>query len=428
MPMQLLSTIIKSSLFKAAGIYGVLNVIRQLIPFLLLPVITHYLTPTDYGTLAMFNVVISFVYIFVSLNLDGAIGREYFDREKINFPNYVANCLGTGTVCLILFIPIIYVFGPMSESVTGIPHELLWVVLVVAYCRYIMQVLLVIWQSSMRAVSYSAMQIAQIVAEVSFTVFFVVVLKMGLQGRVDAVLITGVTFAVVAFVFLLKGGWLKAGFNPAYLRMAFSFGIPLIPHVLGGIAISMTDRALLMNMVGPEQTGLYFIGFQIGNAINMAVWAFNQAWNPWLFEQLKKDDEAIKLKIVKFSYLYCLGIIFMALAVWAVSPILFKYFIGPNFAGGLEVVVWIALGSAFLGMYYTVGCYITYTRKTHILSWITFLVGIINLFVSYFLIKSNGYVGAAQGTMIAYFISFVLTWALAIKVYPMPWLFGLTKR
>lgn len=417
-----LKSIFQSSLFKAAGIYGGLNTIRQLIPFLILPLITRYLTPADYGTLAMFTILISFLYIFISLNLDSAVGREYFERDKIDLPNYVTSCLGAGTAAAILLIPVIYVFGPMSVPYTGVPYDLLWVILAVGFCRFIVQTLLIIWQSAMRALPYSMMQITQVSVEVGFTILFVMFFKMGLQGRVDAILYSAAIFAVIAFIFLLREGWLKIGFNPAYLKMALSFGIPMIPHVLGGIAISMTDRALLINMAGAEQTGLYFIGFQIGSIISMGVWAFNQAWSPWLFERLKNGDEAMKRQIVKFTYLYGATIMAVALVLSLLAPVIFRYFIGPDFAEGAKVVIWIAVGSAFLGMYYSVGCYITYTRKTHILSWITLLVGVINLFVSYFLIKQNGYIGAAQGTMIAYAISFILTWILAARVYPMPWL------
>ena len=412
---------LRSSLFKTAGIYGGLNIIRQLIPFLLLPIMTRYLTPSDYGTLAMFNMLISFLYIFISLNLDGAIGREFYEKEDIDFPQYVANALGIGVLTSLLFVPIIYLYGPMLTPFTGVPHDLLWIVLAVGFCRYIIQILLIIWQSGMRAMSYSSLQIAQIIVEVALTVILVVFLKMGLQGRVDSVLYASGAFCIIAFAFLYREGWLRFQFNPTYIKMALSFGIPLIPHVIGGIAISMTDRALLINMTDATQTGLYFIGFQIGNVLNMAVWAFNQAWNPWLFERLKGDEASTKNMIVKFSYLYCCFLVLCALIISWMAPFIFRYFIGPDFAGGVEVVFWIAMGSAFLGMYYIVGCYITYTRKTHILSWITLVVGIVNLGASYILIKHNGYVGAAQGTMISYILSFVLTWILAAKVYPMPW-------
>lgn len=53
--------LIHSSLFRSAGIYTITQMINSAIPFLLMPVLTRYLTPTDYGIVAMFGVLLSFV-------------------------------------------------------------------------------------------------------------------------------------------------------------------------------------------------------------------------------------------------------------------------------------------------------------------------------------------------------------------------------
>lgn len=413
---------IKSPLFQAVGTYGALTAFRQLLPLLLLPIMTHYLAPADYGTLAMFNVLISLMYILIGLNFDTAIAREYFERDKIDFPNYIANCLGCACVCALLFLPIIIFVGPSLENITGVPYPLLFPVLIIALCRFISQIIMIIWQSAMRALPYSIMQALQILVEAGLTILFIAFFKMGLQGRVDAVLITSIIFAFIGFVYLLRGGWFKWGLSREHIKAALLFGLPLMPHTVGAIVISMTDRALLMNMVGAEDTGLYFIGFQIGNALNMVVWAFNQAWNPWLFKELKKDDPFVNNKIIKSTYLYVAAILALAALVTCIAPIFFKYFLNIRYAGGIPVVGWIAFGSAFLGMYYVVSGYIIYQRKTHILSWITVFVGIVNVLITYVLIKKFGYIGAAQGSMIAHIMTFFMAWILAIKIHPMPWL------
>ena len=81
------------SLFRSAGVYGTSNVIERAIPFLLMPVMTRFLSPSDYGVVAMFAVLVSLASPLVGLNLPGAIHRKYFDRENIDFAAYVSNCL-----------------------------------------------------------------------------------------------------------------------------------------------------------------------------------------------------------------------------------------------------------------------------------------------------------------------------------------------
>lgn len=92
-----------------------------------------------------------------------------------------------------------------------------------------------------------------------------------------------------------------------------------------------------------------------------------------------------------------------------------------NFKGAGIYVLWIALGYAFNGMYKMVVNYIFYVKKTYILAWITFITATINVILSYYLIKLNGALGSAQGTMLAFFFSYIFTWILSSRVYKMPW-------
>lgn len=52
-------------LFGNAAIYLGANILNAGIPFLLLPILTHVLTPADYGIVAMFSVVVSILGAFI---------------------------------------------------------------------------------------------------------------------------------------------------------------------------------------------------------------------------------------------------------------------------------------------------------------------------------------------------------------------------
>jgi len=54
-----LSYIFNHKLFKNSLVYTGTNVINKAIPFFLLPIMTRYLTPTDYGIVATFNVLLA---------------------------------------------------------------------------------------------------------------------------------------------------------------------------------------------------------------------------------------------------------------------------------------------------------------------------------------------------------------------------------
>jgi len=220
-----------------------------------------------------------------------------------------------------------------------------------------------------------------------------------------------------------KREYIKFSFNKKYIKDALFFGIPLIPHALGGWIITGIDRIFINSMVGVAATGIYTVGYQVGMIIGLLAHSFNLAWAPFLYEKLKENNYSTKIKIVKFTYLYNIGIIFLALALSFIAPYFLKYFVSENFYFSYKYVIWIALANAFSGMYLMVVNYIFYVKKTYVLAWITFFSAFINIILNYFFIKANGAIGAAQATTLTALLQFALTWILSVRCFKMPWLY-----
>ena len=85
-----MSKIFQSTLFKTARVYIVSNIVNQSIPFLLIPLLTRYLTPIEYGMVATYQVLVGFVTPITGLSVHGAITRIYYDRTK-ELSKYVGN-------------------------------------------------------------------------------------------------------------------------------------------------------------------------------------------------------------------------------------------------------------------------------------------------------------------------------------------------
>ena len=66
-------------LFKSLGIYGLGDAATSLLNFLLLPVYTRYLTPAEYGVIALLVVLEAVVKILFRWGVDSAFMRLYYD-------------------------------------------------------------------------------------------------------------------------------------------------------------------------------------------------------------------------------------------------------------------------------------------------------------------------------------------------------------
>ncbi|XQY91542.1 lipopolysaccharide biosynthesis protein [Metabacillus sp. HB246100] len=415
-----------SILFKSSAVYTITNIINAAIPFLMMPILTRELSPIDYGIVSMFQVLIGIVAPFTGLSVNGAINRKYYDRDKIDFPKYVANSLILLISSTLMVAIIFALFSNAIADVSAFPEGWLWAVLVVSFSQFLITIVLVHWQVQVKPLFFGIFQISNTLLNVGLSIWFVVGLGFNWQGRIQGQVITTVVFAIIGFYILNKDGWIKWGLNKDYIKNGLHFGIPLIPHTLGAFIITMSDRLFLTNMVGVAETGLYTVGYQFGNMIGLVQDAFNKAWVPWLFGKLKSENENSKRQIVKITYIYFIAILALALLLSAIAPWFLSFFVGEEFKESGKYVLWVAVGYAFNGMYKLVANYIFYVEKTKYLAWLTFLTALLNIVFTYLLIKLNGPIGAAQATALAFFISFILTWILSSKLYKMPWL-GLNK-
>ena len=115
-------------------------------------------------------------------------------------------------------------------------------------------------------------------------------------------------------------------------------------------------------------------------------------------------------------------ILVLAALLSLIAPWIVHTFLDKSYTETIPFIPWIAFSFAFSGMYFMVVNYIFYMKKTAVLAYVTFAVGLMHVGLSYLLIQHNGAIGAAQATSISTFIGFILVWILSDKVYKMPWL------
>jgi O-antigen/teichoic acid export membrane protein len=417
----MLNRILSSSLFRASGIYTISSFFNAAIPLLLLPILTNRLTPEDYGIIAMFQLIVSVIYPIIGLNLESSISRKYYEKDNSDFHSYVGTCIILVALNLLISTLILLPFVETISNITHVPEIWIKYSIIVSICQFLTTVLLTTYQIRIKPLNYGVYQIIQSLVNISLTVFFVVFLSHTWKGRLNAQLYTGIFFALTSVILLIYTKQISINVKIKDITHALKFGVPLIPHVLGGLLFTAIDRFCLTSIVGLEQTGNYSVAYQLGAVINLITISFNNAYTPWLYGELNKNCTEIKKKIVKFTYLYFVIISFLAILVITFFPIIVNIFVGKKFSSINSYSTFIVLGFVFQGMYYMVTNYIGYANKTYLLAIITISLGILKLPITYFLIKLLGSIGASVSYCITFFLFFIATWILSAKVYKMPW-------
>jgi O-antigen/teichoic acid export membrane protein len=402
-----------------AAIYTLANVANSAIPFLLLPLLTRVLTPAEFGAVAIFTTLVTAFAGVAGLSVHGAVNVRYFQPHD-DHPRYVGTGLAIVGAATSATLALVLLSAPWSTGWTGVSSGWLTLAVIAAAAQALINVRLVMWQVRGEALRYGAFQVLQTVFNLSLSLMLVLVAGMGWQGRTAGVACALLLFAAIGVMSLHRSRLVEWRFDKACARDALRFGVPLVPHVIGTLFIAASDRLMVASLLGIHDAGIYAAGLQIGLVIGMLSDAVVKALGPWVYARLAGTDEAVKRRIVRLTYFYFAGIAAVALAFGAAAPHLLLL-VGESFRSSSAVVLYIALGGAFSGMYLMVVTYIFFVKRNELLSMASLGVGAMNLVVSYFLIGRNGAVGAAQAYALSQALLFLIVWTIAAKVHPMPW-------
>lgn len=409
------------TLLRNASVYTGANILNAGIPFLLLPVLTRVLSPTDYGTIAMFGIVVTIMGAFTGLSVHGAVGVRYFQLDRQRMPPYVGVCLVILAASSAVVLCVVAIGRPWLETITHVPGDWLLVAVLVSSAQFVINIRLSLWQVQHKAVCYGVFQISQSLLNAGLSLFLILSLGMAWEGRALGQSAAMIAFMLIALFLLLRRAEASWPTNKSDARDALKFGVPLIPHVIGGLLIATTDRFMITNMLDVAQAGIYMVALQMGMVLGLLTDSFNRAYAPYLMGELVKEDRTRDRKIVRGTYFYFMVVTVGALLLGATAPRLLSVLVGEQFRAAAGAVLYVAMGYAFGGMYYMVANYIFLMSKTGYLAVVTFASGVFNVIATYFLIKLNGVLGAAQAFMVSQAMIFLCTWWLAHYFRPMPW-------
>ncbi|HEX6915096.1 MAG TPA: oligosaccharide flippase family protein [Chitinophagaceae bacterium] len=419
-PFNYLKTVWQSSLFKASGIYTVASFTNAAIPFLLLPVLTRYLSHADFGIVAMFITYTGFLMPFVGVNMEAAIARKYYS-DKSEIPVYLGTCILTSLVSFAIVLSTVYVLKGMLSTYTGLPSDWILYGVVLAFFQFMVLVVSTLFQVKVKPFHYGVFQVSQSAINFGLSLVFIIYLGMNWEGRLDAQLSSSVLFGLIAIIILVYKRELRWRFNPRFARHAVKFGAALIPHALGALVLMYTMRFFILHFAGMDKLGLFSVAAQVSSILGFFTLSFNNAFVPWLYRKLNENNELTKKKVVKLTYTYFAAISISGVVFYFLTPLIFRFLINKSFWSAAEYVPLVITGYVFQGMYFMVTNYITYVEKTWYQAIVTMVVGLCNIPTCYFLTKAYGLQGAAGSFAIAFFLLFVFTWAVSSRLYKMPW-------
>lgn len=415
----------KNSFFSGLVVYLISNIINASIPFALLPFLTRYMSPREYGQVAMFQVLLGILGALVGLNIVGAANRKYYDDDMTLLENryFIASCLQIIVLSGACVFGLVFLMRTYLSDMLGLEKSWILLAVMLSVMLCIVQLRLGQWHVRNKSVLYGFLQVFQGAIIVFFAILFVVFYEFGVFGRIAGQVVGVCVGALFSLYFLKKDGLLSFFiWSPRCLKEALSFGVPLIPHMAGNFLLMSVDRLVVNIEIGLADAGIYAVSAQVVTIMSIIFDALNKAYVPWLFERLKLGRMQDKQLIVKCTYAWFGFIALVVVMVYLYGPWLITIVAGEQYSSAGDFIGWLALGQGFMGMYLMVTNYIFYSRKTGMLSLVTMSSGLVNILLLFLFIRIFGLKGAAIAFGVAMGFRFLCTWFVAQRRYPMPWL------
>jgi O-antigen/teichoic acid export membrane protein len=410
---------------KNSIIYLGSSILNKMIPFLLLPVMTKYLTPKEYGILSIYLIIISVYNAFIGMNMHTNVSKNYFKISKEQLSLYIGNIFYILSITFVFYSLVNFVVSIYFDTVFSIPSQWLLIIPFISVMMMVNEINTTILRNEQRAYMFGVFEVSNTISKMGFTVLFLLVFSMSWYSQVIGTLIGALLFSIVGIVYMRKRNYISMKFDKEKIKSILNISIPLIPHVLGGVVIAMSDRLFIEKMVSIEAVGIYSVGYMFGMIVMLFTDAFIKAWSPWFYRSLMEPTDSKKERIVKYTYIYIVGIFTLAIFISIIGEFILPYFVDEKFFGASEFILWISIGYAIQGVYKIFFPYLVHISRTSFLAVSTVMAAFFNLLFNYLFIKQFGTIGAAYATALSFAVSALLVFWYQQKHYNMPWVLKL---
>ena len=207
---------LKSNLIKNTGFYMLANVINAAVPFFMLPILTRYLTASDYGIVSILQVIQSFMVVFIGLNMHGAVSVNFFRIKKEVFKKFTGNVFIILLCSFTLVLIISVVMQSIISDLFNVPGKWIVIVAITAFFQYLITLKLVLWQVKKKPIPYGITQISLMILNIGFSLILVVALGMGWEGRIIGLSSATILFGIASLIILKKRGYLHIKYDKIY--------------------------------------------------------------------------------------------------------------------------------------------------------------------------------------------------------------------
>ena len=386
----------KKQLMKNTIIIAIGKLSTQIISYLLLPLYTSQLDPSEYGNYDFICTLSIFLCPIITLLMEESMFRYLIDADsKVQRKKII-----TQTIIYTFFGTVLFTIIAALIMGFGTDYTPMYITAIITFV--ISNILIGLSNALSRGLGkiklYSVSNFILGISTIILNIVFILSLNAGAEGLLWANTIAN-AFTAIVILGILKLPKYIGKINKPLMKDMIKYSIPLVPNSISWSIIDMSDRIILTQMVSSAANGIYAMANKFPNIINVLYGYFYTAWKESAAKIVKEDNKnqyynSIYHDAKRFLYAVTICLI-------AVMPFAFPIFINEayNEAYVYIPIVMIATYYSNLSSFYG-GIFSAY-KDTKIMGTTTIIAAVINLVIDLLLVNTLKIYAACFSTLIA---------------------------
>jgi len=434
---------------KLAGqtaIYGLGTIVPRLLNYLLLtPFYTYIFAQGNYGIVTELYAYVAFLVVILTYGMETTYFRFAEKEENQNqvFSTAFISLLFTTSIFIILTL---FFLHPIANSIhyENNSEYIIWMILIVGLDA-ISAVPFAKLRQQNKALTFVIIKLINVVINIGLNLFFLKYCPKILSDNPDSIVqyiysenigvgyafISNLVASIISFLFLIPIIFSsKLCFNFPLLKKMLHYTYPLLIVGVAGIMNEHADKILLKHfLIIPDgvvnskdyimsQIGVYGAVYKLAVLMTIFIQMFRYAAEPFFFAQAKEKNSN-KTYADLLTYFTIFGLLIF-LSVTLYMDVV-KYFIGPEYRVGLDIVPIILLANLFLGIYYNLSVWYKLKNLTKYGAIIAILGAIITVGLNVIFIPIYGYIASAWATLICYVAMVVVSYLWGQRYMKIPY-------
>lgn len=410
----------EKQVFRNSFYYMIASFAPVAVNLVVLPVFTRYLSPQDYGILALTQVCAVFLPLLLSLQIHSSLGRFYFDYEgrerKILISTIGLSLLLFSVFSLIILL--VFSHQILSLIFPKIPvkmYVLFKLTLAIAFFNTLTEMCKMLLMVREEARLFMRASIFLFLIGLVFNIIEVVVLKKGAYGVVEATLLLSV-LSLIVYIFLNRRLFILS-FRAKMLRDPIKYSLPIIPHALAGIIFMYSDRIIMEKYVLLSAIGLYSIADKVAmifkTIVNQLHFAFLPHFNKTAVSDkrraLEDADNIAKVTIFVVSFLISIFALFSVEIVY--------YLLDNRYFNSWIIIPILASSYIFRSLYCFSSTGLFFVKKTGRIALITITAAALNIFINLEFMPKYGMIVAVFSTLASFIVTYLMAVVMSIRTF-----------